>query len=284
MLKDREPSLHITEKSLKKVLLTCDLKLPVDILVKDILIRGRKYSLTKRNILVNNKKVEKVVNRLTLSDNEQASLFAQLLVMIRKQMKHRGLNIIKPGSKDWDKIKEATKLANDFCEEFNLDYNEGYKDYITMAFKVFSGRFNYHMFNSKQQQICETYEAIKEIDRDSNKEGTQKFVIIYDGVIREKIGESFDYLKFPHKYIYFIKAREQAEQIGIDYTTWIKAQFDGLGWTNGIPEPTALVGDKAEERLKKYMYKEGISINKKIKPEIDFAKIKKINAKYNTNE
>jgi hypothetical protein len=281
----REPSIHITEKNLIKIFNELMPK-GVDTvgLVKQILTQGRKYSLTKRNILVNSKKVEKKMDKLILSDLEQAQLFSQLLIMTRKKNKHRGVAIIKPGSKDWSSIKECTKLANDFCEEFELPQRQGYVEYINTAMKIMTGRFNYHLFNSKQQQICETYGAIKEIEADEEPEQTKRFVIIYDGIIRTKIGTSFDYEKFPIKYAYFIKARMEAERMGVSYEVWIKAQFDGLGWTNGIPEPTALVGDKAEERLKKYMYQNNISTNKTVKSNIDFAKIKKLNAKHNPNE
>ena len=40
----------------------------------------------------------------------------------------------------------------------------------------------------------------------------------------------------------------------------MKAQFEGLDFSGGIPHPTQLTGPKATDRVIRYCYKEGIKI------------------------
>src|SRR5690554_4459372 len=123
----RQPSLHIKEVDLAKILkeLLSVKGSPIDInaadLAKEICIRGRKYQITIRYIQTTNEKDRKRTRTMVKSSSEDAYLFCQLLVNIRKRLKHRGINIIKEGSREWVSIKETTKLAVDFCNDFNLD-------------------------------------------------------------------------------------------------------------------------------------------------------------------
>ena len=43
---------------------------------------------------------------------------------------------------------------------------------------------------------------------------------------------------------------------------YIKAQFASFEWRDGVPDPIQMVGDKALERLNKYLYQNNIQVKK----------------------
>lgn len=58
------------------------------------------------------------------------------------------------------------------------------------------------------------------------------------------------------------KAAEYIAEVKVKPELYMNAQFDGLAFTGGIPFPSQFVGDKAVERLYRYMKKNGVSAKK----------------------
>ena len=81
----------------------------------------------------------------------------------------------------------------------------------------------------------------------------------------------------PDKYVWFVRAKYQAKDMGITNSTYMKAQFDGLDFVRGIPHPTQMVGEKARERVIRYAFKHNINVKKELnkdrKPWLDINKI-----------
>lgn len=50
--------------------------------------------------------------------------------------------------------------------------------------------------------------------------------------------------------------------MGVKYKDYIRAQFNAMGFRNGIPHPAQLVGEKASERLTTYLFENEKSINR----------------------
>jgi hypothetical protein len=306
----RKPSLHITEELLAKVLEDLfggdtfhsirDLrtkkviilgKLEIEInkgdneskllnskkLARSILTLGKRYTPTNRKLFLNNTKTEKKASKIVASDSKDALLFSNLLTMLRKQMKHRGVMVIDMGSKDWPQIKTITALASDFCEEFELDKKPGFTEYIKLAINKM-GKWGLNKFPYLHEAICIDYQAIQKIRKDPKPGATKRLFEIYDTEVYSKTGIREDLEKNPQKYQYFVDARQLADSLGITYEIYIKAQFEGLAWANGIPEPTQLVGDKATNRLNKYLYQNKIKVASKEEPtkKVNWDKIKKL--------
>ena len=92
--------------------------------------------------------------------------------------------------------------------------------------------------------------------------------------MNEKTGIEYDdYINNAEKYVCFIKAKNDANKVGIPIDMFILAQFYSMEWRNQIPDPFQLYGDKAIDRARKYCAEKNIkpktSVNK-----IDFKKIK----------
>ena len=86
--------------------------------------------------------------------------------------------------------------------------------------------------------------------------------------ISSKTGISIDYSNDLNKYSHFLEVRKTCDKLDVDYFTYIEAQFESLSWRNGIPEPSMLNGEKAIERLNKFIYETGSSVKKKSKESV----------------
>ena len=262
----RDPSIHVTESELAlvlKSLLSIDnyTEKEVDILARGITTRLKTKSLLNRSLMITNDKLEKKASKLLSASRGDASLMANIIYNYRKKLKHRGVTQIKQNSRDWGSLKQLTKLTIEFCNDFNLGKREGFIEYTKLCFEAMnSTRGIIPKMVSLYERICNEYEAVRLINDDTNKNITKKIHDLYIAQIVKKTGMDHNYLKDPRKYSYFIKVREESERIGISIEIYMKAQFAGFEWRDGIPDPIQLIGDKAMERLNRYMYENSIKV------------------------
>ena len=69
-------------------------------------------------------------------------------------------------------------------------------------------------------------------------------------------------------------AREIADEFGVSYSDYIKAQFQAFEWRSSIPEPIQMTGDKARDRVIKWAFESNVNLKKNTEKKIDFLKIK----------
>lgn len=249
----RNPSIHIREDHLKMILLDV---LNVDITdkqVKEILIKAKKYALNNRKLLASNAKTTQKAGKLAIAKLSDVEKFARILLLIRRQLKHRGIGQLRPGDSYWLMLKGITKNALEFSKEFSLSKPKAFKAYIEIGMSKMQ-KFSVNKLVNMYPIICEVYEANDEILKDSNKQSTEIGYDLYRRILIDKTGNSFDYKSIPEKYVYFVKAAEVARRLKTPIKTYIMAQFVGMSWRNAVPDPAQLVGPKAEERLNKYQF------------------------------
>ena len=87
-------------------------------------------------------------------------------------------------------------------------------------------------------------------------------------------GMFIDYSKNTTDYVHFVGARKMADKWGIDYETYIDAQFASLTFFNGIPRIPDLDNEKAEQRLAQYVAKQGITLHRSTLSENTWDKFK----------
>lgn len=260
----RDPSLHITKSTLISILRDemgngrSSTKSASD-LANIVFSRGKSRSVSHRGILVSNDKMEKKAKQIGNTKRYDADKFSEILYTVRKRYKHRGIILIKPGHPLWPTVKDITAKAISFCEDFDLNPRKGFIKYIEIGLK-FLPKFNLYKLLSNHENICNTYEAMVEIEEDSDREMTNTMYKKYRAKILENTGLLDDSDKYPEKFVWFVRARKQCEDMNLAVGLYIKAQFDALDFTKGIPHPTQLVGQKARDRVIRYMYKKGIKL------------------------
>ncbi len=269
----KQPSLHITEQNLARILFkVIEREFPdyainqesqknlSRALARDILIEGRNYNLSHRGILNSTKAMDNKVERLTASTKSDASLFAHLLLLERRRLKHRGISLIKPGDREWLELKATCKLATEFCKEFGLARKEGYLQYIKLGLSKVN-KYTITKLKLLHPTICSYYDAYQELEMDPSPSKTEEVYVYYNKCINEKVGwEHNDYKTNPEKYVCFKRAKEEADRLHIEYTVYIRAQFWAMEYRSGIPDPHQLYGEKAIERLRKYCYENKINM------------------------
>jgi hypothetical protein len=224
------------------------------VMVNKIFLMAKPYSILSRKVNVTSDRIEKKAKRLLSSSRVDADLFAQLVYAIRKKRKHRGISPIKPGGRDWDLVKEITASALGFCEEFELYKREGFIRYIEIGISKMA-KFNINKFPNLYEAICETHLAMDEISKDENPNSTKEMYDYYISHIAEHTGIFENLQELPEKYVWFVRARVEADKIKVPGIVYIKAQFSGLDFAKGIPHPIQLVGPKAIDRVNRYSYK-----------------------------
>lgn len=224
---------------------------------------------------MSNDKLMKKVAQVKSSNRTDATMFSSMLSMKRKQMKHRGIIPINPGDREWGMIKEICALATEFCNEFNLDLKKGYDRYITLAIQKMKN-YSLNKFKYLHPSIVKEFESILEIELDDRPEKTQEIENIYLATIANRTGFSKSYKQDnPDKYVFFIRARKEAEKFNVSYKAYIASQFSWFEMMNSTPDPAQLVGTKSLERLQKYCYEHNIKMGQAAKPKvINWQKIK----------
>lgn len=256
----RDPSIHVTASTLERVLKEQGIKFKnFDGLVKQL----RKYSCDNRSVVVSNDKLKREATKRLTSTKSDTLLLADIIYSMRIKMKHRGVRKINEADREWLQLKELTKLANQFCEEFKLKKRDGYIKYLEMAFpKVSSLRAYISKFINMYESICNEFDSMKSLYDDEAPKKTLEVHDYFVNKIADKTGILEIMTTKPEKMLQFLKARNLADELGIDYDVLIDAQFDALDWCNGIPTPEQLSNDKARERLNKYLYENNIRANK----------------------
>lgn len=285
----REPSIHIKESDLISVMgeILGDAEIedlrPDNIpkLVNNILLSSKKYSINNRNILVTNDKLAKSAKKILKSSTEDSSVIARIIFQTRKSLSHRGIVIAKPGTKDWGVIKDIASNALEFCNDFALSKEEGFKIYIKHAIKKMA-KFTLMKIASMHSGICEDYGAFCEIERDRYPQATEAAYKRYNYHIINQVGQILtDYKTIPIKYLCFVKVAEKCKELQIPVESYIDAQFEGLEWAKGIPDPLQLVSEKGNERLQAYLFKHSDSddVQTKVRDQGLIDRMKKIKKK-----
>lgn len=259
----RDPSLHIKKSDLKKVLKNIvnpfDNGLDHDKLADMIFYQAKPYSVHSRTVTVTNDRIEKKAKKLVGASRLDADLLSQLIYARRKILKHRGISRIKPGGRDWEMVKEITAQALAFTNEFELTRKYGFTQYIDIGISKMQ-KFTLNKFPAMYEGICERYIALEEIKKDKDSEMTLEMYNGYCQRVLENTGIHEQLDKIPEKYVWFVRARQQAEDLNVSVNIYVKAQFEGLDFTKGKPHPVQMTGVKATDRVIRYCYKHDIKV------------------------
>lgn len=249
----RDPSIHITKSSFRKILQDMEIKFPVE----DFFVKARQVSVDARIIAATSRKITKKVNNITLASNGDANLAADILYSVQIQLKHRGVKKIDENNRQWSLIKKLADVCNTFCHDFGLETRAGYIKYIKIGFSRMQGNHKNYLNRliSMAQNITDSFQATDDINHDESPIETANIHDYYCKVIADRAGFKVDYHNQPETYIYFVRLREFCQANGIDPEVWIDAQFEGLAWCNGFPDPDKLLGDKAKSYYAKFQFK-----------------------------
>lgn len=276
----RNPSLHVTKSELIKIINHFG-NININNL-DEVMKLSRRVSPEHRSLQVSNKKQAESSSKRLSSTVGDANLLADIIYSTRIQLKHLGVTKIKQTDTQWANVKELATIINDFCEAKELDIRDGYIKFISIGLKLIAkaNKPNYAFcakwMVQKASWIISEYESIQSLNEDKDQDLTLKMHNTYTREILDRTGISNNYTKDPSQMLNFIKARDLALELGSNFETYIQAQFFALEFCNGIPSPKDIHGDKAKERLIKYISENNLTLSseKDIAKEIDWSKFK----------
>lgn len=250
----RVASIHLTEDKLIEALdwvMTQELYTSDDI-ARAIMKKYKPHSV-KRGISISTKKLEAKVKKLLITDTTSVNIFQSVLMDIRKSKRHRVVYKINEGDPDWPILMKVARNANTFCNNFSLSQREGYIIYCKLALERLS-RWSLGRAIFIDELINDIYSSEIELREDPSPDKTNIIYNRYVSLILSKTGMAPSLETKPEKYVYFMRAKEKAIELGVGLNDYMDAQFLGLEFTGSFPEPTQLIGDNAIQRLNKYLY------------------------------
>lgn len=260
----RVPSIHITRLDLEAIL--GDLGHIDSSNIDEFMSLARRVAITKRSVVATNQKQRKTLKKVVESSTGDANLLSDILYAARVKMKHVGVTKIRQADQQWPSIKELVPVINAYCEANNVPVREGYVDYITTGLELMKEvkRINYNFaakwMTQRADFIIDTLKGKSQVKHDPTPKDTIDIHDTYVTMVADRTGIYKFYTKDPATMFYFVQAKDQANSVGVDYNTYIEAQFYALEFCNGIPRPQDLAGDKASDRLISYISKVGTSI------------------------
>lgn len=277
----REPSIHISRSAIIKFIQ--DNSSITGQNLDEFMKFSRKHSLDHRSLLSNNKKTQDKAQKRVKGSIGDAQMIADIIYSTRISLKHIGVTKIKQSDPQWGQLKELIPIINEFCNQNKLTKRQGYIEYISMGIKLFqSGRKpNYGFFikwlAEKVDWVTNEYNSIQLLKGDKTPDDTKLIHDIYCAKVIEMTGIHNNYSKDPTQYTNFIEAKLFADNLDVDYEVFIEAQFEALAFCNGIPKITDLYGEKAKERLIRYMSANNLFIENKgsMKSKVDWSQFKR---------
>lgn len=263
----RNPSLHITQDKFTQVFYKLLTKYNIKLkhkerLVEDLFVACSTHSANHRSLSITNQKLLTKTEKASKTPVSNAAMFANLLLLTRQKLKHKGVVPIRVGSAEWLQLKNIVNLADQFNAEFGIDQKEGYVAYLELALNKLQ-RFSLNKIPNLHSSICSEYEALSKLELDKTPKETQEAYEAYRTMVSQKTGiPNLDYEKYPEKYVVFMEVKKICEKLGVSYKTYIAAQFSGLGFRDQVPDPLQLIGDKAMIRMQKYCFENNINIGK----------------------
>lgn len=246
----RDPSIHVTQSELARLLKEAGVT-NAEVL-SDVIFKLPRKSLSHRMLVSLDKKGTQRVKKVLSSKSSDIELFARLLITPFSKP-------IKEGTAQYTNLVKTIELATEFTELFNLEKIDGYQEYHLLGKTVMGKRYALNKFSYYHEKITNLYQHKKEIEADSNKQGTKEIFSWYVKFMKEGVGVDFtikpnDYTS----YINFVYTRQEADQNKANYKDWIKAQFDGFTFLNIVPEINQVWGDGALKR-----YRQSLTLLKK---------------------
>lgn len=252
----RDPSIHISKTVFKNILKDIGIN---SFPVEEFFVRAKQKSLNSRIILVKSSKNKKKVKNIALATTGDANLAADIFYSVQISMKFKGVRKIEESQpRLWSSCKRLADICNIFCEDFKLDTRAGYIEYIKIGLNLLKNRNHKSYLNSlinMAEEITKVYQSKSELLEDTNPRFTEEIHDYYCKTIADRTGIRVNYKDQASMYSYFKKLADKCHEESLSYKNWIDAQFEGLAWCNGLPEPQNLVNDKANNYYLKFMYK-----------------------------
>lgn len=237
----------------------------------------RKKNLDHRSVVITNQRTERKIEQVLKAGRSETDQVCNIISMYRRNRKKTKLYSTKkitPEHKDYTKAKELTKIILNYAQMFDLEFKEAIIKYLDITVpKITSGLNFVHKLVNMEELVIQQEEMAQELLKDEDPVETRSIRDLYNKRVSERTG-IITKAEEVSDMIHFMEVRRITDDLDIPTEIYLEAQFHGLSWTDSYPTPKQLLGDKAIERLQKYLYEKKIKVKTAIKDDKQKAKDK----------
>lgn len=253
----RDPSIHLTKSQFEEILDYLEI---THFPTEAFFVMAKKKAVHARAVSISNKRDTKKITNTLLASTGDAQMVADLLYATRIKLKHRGVRKITPANtRDWTNCKKLAEICNIYCDDYQIPSREGFLEYIRTGI----ARMGKNLVNILPRliQMADNINASKSAEMEikglvNYKEEAEGIKNYYQKRIASSTGMFNDYSTLD-EVVWFYRIAAFLDEHGWlnRYRDFIEAQFEALGYCNGIPTLQSMTTPKSIERFNKYVYK-----------------------------
>lgn len=252
----RDPAIHIRMSDLKQVFRDAwELEVD-DSALYGLFKEALNYSIRNRVMVVSKSASKKKIDRHTEATTNLVADFNRIYqgVVVSNNIKAMAIN---KSSVQYLTLTEVTHQAIEFCDLFELGYENGFKIFVETGLDILKHKFNIYRLKGTASRIVDTYRDKQTIINDSNPAGTNQMIKEWGSAVKSFFDKSIHIDNPEAVRVHFIHAREDADSVKANYGDWMYAQFEKWQYLNSIPQFTQLYGDNAKLVYGMYIAKVG---------------------------
>lgn len=240
----RKPSIHITRDGLFKSLEEIGVQLHESKRV-ELLNLLDKYQVKRNLVFAPTTAAAAKIQSKKVTDAAALKSYA-----ILSNLRSAGKAImrqIKPGQPGWPDVLEASQAADMFVQRFDIDdVDAGHRMYYKIAIEILGANFNIKSLATQYEKVCNKFQ--EDVDMYQCKD-LGKVKLMIDLYVRLARMTKQAAAGLASQKIWFVRAYNQAVELGVDPLEFIEIQFQQMEWANVNPTPRQLSGEQAFNRL-----------------------------------
>jgi hypothetical protein len=241
----RKPSIHVTQEGLFKVLEEMGFKFPSNGLKRTFLNKLQEYQVKRNLVFAPTTAAAAKVQGKKITDAAAQKSYA-ILAELRSAGKAM-MRMIKPGQPGWPDVLEASQAADLFVQRFDIDdVNAGHRMYYKVAIEILGANFNLKSLATQYEKVCNKFQ--EDVDLFQCKDLTKVKEMMEQYIKLARLTKQAAVALSSQK-IWFVRAYNQATELGVDPLKFIEIQFEQMAWANVNPTPKQLSGEQAFNRL-----------------------------------
>lgn len=247
----RDPSIHIRRSKLFDILIDFGIN---DRDMPQIMLAASKISIKNRVNLVLSSKGKQKAQRVVDANTDIVEQFNLAYSTVMKEQSIKVL-VIRKGNPQYLSFIEIAQQAKEFCDLFELDYMQGFLIYIRLGVTILNKKYSLYRLKSASDRIVDKFRIRMTIINDSSPLLTELMFQAWEKAVKKYFNAVIGVRNDTDKYVHFVYAKQDADEINANYDDWMCAQFEKWAFLNNMPEFSQLHGENAKLNYKIFMAK-----------------------------
>ena len=247
----RNPSVHVRRTDLFNILVDYGIN---DKDMPKIFKAAFKVNIKNRVNLMLPAKTRQKAERIIQANTDLVGMFNQAYTTVMGENHIKVLSMRK-GNPQFLAFTEIASQAKEFCDLFELDYMQGFLIFLRMGISILNHKYTLYRLKGASDRIVDKYRTMQTINNDPNQLSTQLMYTAWEKSVKKHFDIVLDVRGDVDKYVHFVYAHQDADEVKAKYEDWVEAQFEKWAFIGNIPEFSQLHGENAKLNYKIFMAK-----------------------------